>query len=612
MRKSFALLGLLVALSMILAACGGTQPVATSAPGQPPAATEAPSATAAPGEVRPNILRINLGTYPDTIDPQKSSFVNEIAHLKLMYMGLTTFNEKLETVPGSADWSYNDDATVLTFTLKDGMLYSDGSPLNAARFEYSLKRNINPETAGEYGSITDDILNAPEWRAGTHLDGTPACAAETCTDEEKAAFEAGLGVKASHADGSECVADDSGATYADADCNTLTVTLSHPAPYFHTIMGIWVAYPAKQENIETGGEIWWTSPVYQVGNGPFVWKVGEPFVRGLFSPNPNFVGAGIPTYDLEYRYITDTAVSFEAYKNGELDIIGSAPEDFETIKADANLTAQHMVYPGACTFVIKFGLAGKYTAPDGSTYDSPFLDPKVREAFAFAFDAESWAHDVDQDLSAATWTWIPPGFPGYDPTSPMSFDPERAKQALADSTFGGADALNALGLKLTFGDSPRNRTRSEFLAANYKDVLGVDITLDPIDTTVFTAITKDPATFPLLARQGWCADYPDQQNWLSVYWKSTTTFAQRQGYVNPEFDALVAQADQELDTAKRADLYAQAQQLMLADFPSAFGYNNLNHYLVQPWVKGIQTTPQDSDWPGGFAPWSITIDTQMQ
>ena len=77
-------------------------------------------ATAVP-EVKPALLRINLGAYPDVIDPQKSSYVNEIAHLKLIYEGLTKFNEKLETVPGAAEkWEYNADATELTFTLKPG------------------------------------------------------------------------------------------------------------------------------------------------------------------------------------------------------------------------------------------------------------------------------------------------------------------------------------------------------------------------------------------------------------------------------------------------------------------------------------------------------------
>jgi oligopeptide transport system substrate-binding protein len=598
MRKLFVVMSLLVLASMVLSACGGAAPTAAPAqPAQPqvivitatPGPTQPPVAT----EAGPQTLIVNLNTYPDIIDPQKSSFVNEIATLKMNYMGLTTFNEKLETIPGSAEsWKFNDDATQLTFTLKKDLKYSDGSLLNAKRFEYALQRNIDPTTAGEYASITDEIVNAPEWR------GADATAADYNRDE----WLKKLGVKASHADGSDCT------DYTDAACDTLTLNFSKPAPYFATIMGIWVAYPAKQENIEEGGENWWNSSKYQIGNGPFQLDVVEPFVRQHFVPNPNFAGAGIPTYNLEYRYITDTAVAFEAFKNGELDINASAGEDLATIQADPKLSAEHMQYPGSCTTLIKFGLASKYTAPDGSTYDSPFLDKKVREAFALAFDAEGWAKDVDSGLSLATWTWIPPGYPGYDPNSPLKYDPEAAKAALAASSFGGPDKLNALGLKLTFGDTPRNRQRSEWLVQKYKDVLGVDIALDPVDTTTFTALTKDPKTFPLLARQGWCADYPDPQNWLSVYWRSDTTFAQREGYKNEQFDELTKQADTSTDPAKRLELYKQAQQVLLADIPSAFGYNNTNHYLVQPWVHGIQTTPQDADWAGSVTPWTITVD----
>jgi oligopeptide transport system substrate-binding protein len=555
------------------------------------------TATPAP-EAKPAVLRTNLGTYPDVIDPQKSSYVNEIAHLKLIYEGLTKFNEKLETVSGAAEkWEYNADATELTFTLKPDLKYSDGTPLNAKRFEYALIRNINPETAGEYASITDEIKGAPEWRN-----------ADTgAADYDPAKFIAELGLKASHADGADCNAD---APYDDAACNTLKITLSKPAPYFHTIMGIWVAYPAKEELISEGGENWWNSSKYQIGNGPFVLKSLEPFVRGAFTPNANY-GGDKPTYDLEFSYIVDSAVAFEAYKNNEFEIVDLVGEDLATVQGDPVLSKEALIYPGSCTIVIKLGLAAKYKDPAGNEYESPFLDKKVREAFAYAFDAAGWAKDVDQGLSTPTWTWIPPGYPGYDANSPMKFDPELAKKALAESSFGGPEKLNALGLKVTYGDSPRNRVRSEWLSANYKENLGLDIALDPVDATTFTALTKDPATFPLLARQGWCADYPDPQNWLSVYWNSGTTFAQRQGYKNEEFDKLTAAADVELDPAKRMELYAQAQQLLLADFPSAFGYNTANAYLVKPWVKGIVTTPQDSGWPGEQAPAKVTIDTAM-
>jgi oligopeptide transport system substrate-binding protein len=106
---------------------------------------------------------------------------------------------------------------------------------------------------------------------------------------------------------------------------------------------------------------------------------------------------------------------------------------------------------------------------------------------------------------------------------------------------------------------------------------------------------------------GWCADYPDQQNWLSVYWK-TGAFGERIGYSNAEFDALVNQADVELDPVKRAELYQQAQDLLVAGAPVAFMWNNVNTYLVKPWITGYVQTPQDSGWIGVQDPLSITVD----
>jgi oligopeptide transport system substrate-binding protein len=194
----------------------------------------------------------------------------------------------------------------------------------------------------------------------------------------------------------------------------------------------------------------------------------------------------------------------------------------------------------------------------------------------------------------------------------LHFDPEAAKAALAAASepFNSAEKLNAMGLKMAFADSARNRQRHEWIAAQYKEILGVDLALDPVEPTTYTAIQKDPDTYPLLSRGGWCADYADQQNWLSVYWR-TGTFSARWGYSNPEFDALVDEADTTVDTAKRNELYAQAQQILLGDIPAAFGYNSLNHYLVKPWVTGYMTTPQDHIFPGDLTPWTISIDTSM-
>ena len=544
-------------------------------------------ATAEP-VVAPKKLRIipGTGTYPDIIDPQKSSFVGEIAHLKLIYEGLTKLDKDLKTVPGAAEkWEYSPDAKSVTFTLRPDLKYSDGSLLNAARFAYAIKRNINPETAGEYAQITDEIMGAPEWRG--------------CGDDAAVCEEAMKALDASimplHADGQPC---DAEKPYEDTACNTLKLTFSKPAPYFHTIMSLWVTYPAKEENITTGGENWWTGTPYQIGNGPYIMTSLEPFVRSEFIPNQNYWGDKAKVA-IQYSYITDTAVAFEAYKNNEIDIYGPGAEDLPVIQADATLSKELTTYPGSCTFAVMF-----------HQLKEPFTDQKVREAFAEALNREGWVTDVLNGLGSPTLTWIPPGFPGYDATETRwGFDAEAAKKALAESSYGSVDKLPPI--TATFGDTPRNRKRWEWLTAQWRDNLGVDMKLDPVEPTTFTSLTKDIKTAPQMFILGWCADYPDEQNWLSVYWK-TGGFGERIGYSNAEFDKLVNAADVELDPAKRTQLYADAQKLLTDGAPVAFMYNNVNNYLVKPWVKGIVTTPQDSDFPGSTGGVTeIDIDTSM-
>jgi oligopeptide transport system substrate-binding protein len=542
-----------------------------------------PSAAASPQQDA-KVLRINLGAFPDTIDPQKSSFVNEIAHLKLVYEGLTKLNEKLATVPGAAEkWAYSNDGTTLTFTLRKGLKYSDGSVLNAKRFEYSILRNINPATAGEYGTITNEIAGAPEWQdavAGKKDEATVKAAEDAVRKS----------VMAMGANGQPC------ADYAQADCLTLKLTLSKAAPYFHTIMGLWVTYPAKEELITAGGDTWWLDAKNHVGNGPFAMETLEQGQRSTYMPNPNYWG-GKAKYNIEYSYITDSAVATEAYKNDEFDIVGLPAEDLKAVQADPVLSKEAKIFPGSCTTALQF-----------RNFKAPFDDPKVRQAFAYSIDRERWVKDVLQGLGAPTLTWIPPGFPGFDKNEArFKFNADSAKKAIAESTYKSVDKLPPI--ILTFSDTPRNRTRNEWLGARFKEVFGdaLQVELKPVEPTAFTAKQKDRESDLQMFLGGWCADYPDQQNWLSVYFNGSSTFANRIGYNSEAFNKLTEQADKELNTTKRTQLYAQAQSQLVKDLPVAFMWNNVNSYLVKPWVKGIKTTPQDSGWAGETVPLAIDI-----
>src|SRR3712207_1966494 len=128
------------------------------------------------------ILRVHQITYPDDIDPQKSSFTSEIAVLQLAYEGLTRLNEKQETVPAAAEsWEYNEDASQLTFTLREGLQRSDGSPITAENFRYAVERTCSPRVLGEYNSILFDVTGCEDF-AG--LAGDDPEAPAEFTDEQ--------------------------------------------------------------------------------------------------------------------------------------------------------------------------------------------------------------------------------------------------------------------------------------------------------------------------------------------------------------------------------------------------------------------------------------------
>jgi oligopeptide transport system substrate-binding protein len=422
-------------------------------------------------------------------------------------------------------------------------------------------------------------MGAPEWRIG---DAEVSAQAEAIVQGSVAALDI---------EGNPCE------NYDQVDCRVLKLRLSKPAPYFHTVMSLWVIYPAKQELISEGGLNWWNSSKYHVGNGPYVLERLEPFVRGYFVPNENYWD-GVGNLDIEFSYITDTAVEFQAYRNDEFDIINLAAEDLATVQADPVLSKEAMIFPGSCTFDLEF-----------HQLKEPFTDRKVRQAFAMALDRETWVRDVLKGLGSPTLTFIPPGYPGYaEGETRWAFDPEGANQALAESSYGSVENLPPI--VDTFGDTPRNRVRHEWLAAKWKEVLDVDVELNPVEPTTYTALTKDIETAPQMYILGWCADYPDPQNWLSVYFRSTG-FVEDIGYANEEFDALVDLADTTVDPERRMELYQQAQDLLVDDTPVAFMWNNVNNYLVKPWVTGVVTTPQDSIWPGAIAPTGIDFDPTL-
>lgn len=531
------------------------------------------------------VLRVHHITDPDVVDPQQSSFANEIDVLAVNYEGLTRLDENLQTVPAAAEsWEFNEDSTVLTFTLREGLTYSDGSPLTAERFRYAVERNCDPNVAGEYQSILFEIVGCEEFAnsltAAEGAAATPAAspAASPVGDAYETA-KANLGVKA-------------------IDDRTLELTLVSPAPYYPTIAGLWVFFPAKQELIEQGGVEWWKDPALQLGNGPFQMSqyVEEQLIG--FTANESYWG-GRPLLDgIEYVYQGETSVALEAYRAGDLDIVQVDPQQLPAIQADPVQSAELVSYPVASTYNLAFNLT-----------QEPFDDIKVREAFSYAFDRETYCTAIRSGDCVPTESWIPEELPGAFQTDAFAFDEAAAVQALADSSYGGPEGLPPITMYYNSDDSA-NTARAEWVAGQYRDILGVTITLEPTEGTTLVELRKEPSTFPqMLLVGGWIQDYPDPQNWLSVYWKCDATFAQRFGYCNEELDTILDQADVETDAEARLALYEQAGEILVNDVPGPFLYNLATNVLVKPEVTGYTAAAGDVIWPGQFAS-LLTIDVE--
>lgn len=532
-----------------------------------------------------NRLRVNLEAYPQVLDPQKAVLPKEIAFLDLMYEGLTRLDENLAAVPAAAEsWMYDQDATGLVFRLRSGLKYSDGSPLNALRFEAALRRLVDPVTASRFAWMVNDIIGAPEWHAAD-----PAA-----PGYDRQALLSGLGVQAEDLDGNPCT------SYRQPECLMLRLEFSQPAPYFHYVMGLWITYPIRLDATEEGIEEWWLRTDQRIGNGPYVLADLDPFVKARFTPNAEY--AGEPSkVAIEFSFISDLETALQAYQNNQLEIIDRSwiSQDI----AEPMLEDEAVVAPGACSSMILFGLK-----PIAEGQPSPFSDPKVRQAFVLAFDRLAWQRDAEGDKSIYTGSFIPPGFPAHSQTKPIGFDPELARETLAESGYGGPQALNDLGLKLTFLDTPANRLRYAWLADNYRSHLGVEFQLEPLDEAAYAVRYPGQPGPTLLSFETWCGLIPDPHGWLDDYWKDNSPFRPDTGYANPGLEAALAVAGKTTSAPERLELYVQAEKLLVADAPAIFGWVSTNQYLVKPWVKGLVTCPYDSVWPGSKFPERIVVE----
>jgi oligopeptide transport system substrate-binding protein len=495
-------------------------------------------------------LTTNMSAEPDTIDPQVESFVTEIGVTMRVFEPLMTADVKTgKVIPAAAkdQPKISSDGKTYTYTLRDGLTYSDGKAVTANDFKYGWQRLCDPATAGDYAFTGYIVVGCEAWNTMDPKKDDPAKQAAA-----KTAFLNSIKVSG----------------------NDISFTLTDPAPYFNAIASIWVGAPAREDMVTKGGSSW-TEPATFIGNGPFIlseWKHNEKMV---FTRNPKY---RTPAKLAKWTQvmINEGAVAFAAYRNSELDVFGVAAEDLRTIDSDADLKKQVAEGPQGCSFYMGF-----------NTTKAPFTDKNVRIAFAKSFDRAAYINDV-QKIGKPSTSFISEGLPGFDGGDTFQkYDVTAAKAALAQASPEAQAALT--NVKLSYNATARNKTRLEWFQGQWKTNLGVNVQLDPVDSTTYSQLLKKADTTPQSYYIGWCPDYYDQQDWLTTVFDSKSTISHT-GWKNDQFDTLVRGADKEADPKKRDDMYQQASRLLSQDAPVGFVYYGTTKLLVKPYVKNYYIT----------------------
>lgn len=491
------------------------------------------------------------GGDPPTMDPHLSGDATSAEYVVEVYSGLMAYDNELNLIPDLAEsYEVSEDGLTYTFTLREEAQFQDGKPIRAEDFKWSFERACDPAT----GSRTAD----------TYLGDVIGC-------REK------LQGEADEVEGVQVV-----------DELTLELTIDEPKAFFLAKMTYPTAYALDQENVESGGATWFEQPN---GSGPFVLVEYAP-EEGviILDKNENFYREPQPILDRVIYLINAPIDSMTGYQEG-LGSLGLEGVTFDTIPVStSNLSAvTDPNNPLSEEYRSTPELSVSYL---GFNVDvPPFDDPKVRQAFNLALDKERMVRLVFRDLFQPANGIVPPTMPGYEnpDLSDFEFDPQRALELIAESSYGDTSELPEITLNVS-GTGGGVGPLVESIVESYEANLGITIAVEQADWPDFLAdLSSEPMPYQMY-QLGWVADYPDPQNFLEVLFHSDS--AQNYGnYSNIDVDSILDEARQVQDAEARQALYQEAELLVLEDAAWVPLYFSVEPALVKPYVQNYTIPP---------------------
>ena len=510
-------------------------PAAESTPTAAADATDEPASTSGPAEG--GVFR-RVFTNPPTLDPHLTTDATSAAIIIEVFGGLVTISPELKVVPDIAkEWDVSGDGRTYTFHLREDASFHNGKPVTAQDFKWSLERSADPVT----GSLVveqylGDIVGVKEKLRG----------------------------EAREVEGIKVI-----------DDLTLQITIDEPKSYFISKLTYPTAFVLDRENVETGNR-WARTPN---GTGPF--KLGD-YVPGEFlnlEKNPDYhLG---PAFLDRVELILSGGTAMLMYENDEIDITGVGLADIDRLE-DPNepLSAElRKALPSFSTNYIGM-----------NTSEPPFDDVKVRQALNYAINKQEIASLVLADLVTPAKGILPPGFPAYsEELQGFHFDPDKARQLLSESKYGGdLETFPPIVLTVTGGFGASVGLDLEVILESWRQVLGIEI---EIQQTEFATYLQDlhKNRFQMF-EIGWIADYPDPENFLDLLFYSDSANNQTR-YSNPMVDELLLKARTETDTDVRYGIYQEVEEMIVADAPwIPLWHSGEQRVLIKPWVENYYLT----------------------
>lgn len=481
------------------------------------------------------VLRMNLSIEPPTADPAFAEDSTSAAVIRATFDGLTRIgtdgNPQL-AVANKMDVSA--DRLTYTFHLRDSQ-WSNGEPVTAHDFEYAWKRVLDPRTASIYAYQMYYLKNGEKFNNGL-----------ASADE--------VGVKA-------------------LDDKTLVVQLEHPTSYFPELTAFATYYPVYRPQIEANSR-WASNAETHVGNGPFKIEQWDHHTKLVLAKNNQYWDKDAVKLDrVEFSMISDENTELFLYEKDELDWAG-APLSTLPAQAIPGLTDAGKIRTRtiAAVYMYKF-----------NTQQVPFNNVKIRKAFSYAINRQLIIDQVRQGHQEPALGFVPPSMAVHTEPYFLDNDTETAKKLLQEG-------LNELGLAtlppitLTYNTSESHKQLAEAVAGQWRQAFHIDVKVEDKEWTQFL---KDQHKGDYqISRSGWLGDFNDPISFLGIF-RDRAGGNNDTGWENKRYQALLKQSALEMDTQKRNQLLAQAEQILMDEMPIAPLFYYTNSWVKHDRVKGV-------------------------